>query len=79
MKIGTEIGYLNVLDEDKVDNMLSLVKGIGSKDNDKYELMNEMLKTKTMFNYEENRFYSIRISNLQSNGFTKEKVYVIRI
>ena len=79
MKIGTEIGYFNVLNEDKVDNMLSLVKGIGSKDNDKFELMNGTLKTKTMFNYEENRFYSIRIRNLQSNGFTKEKVYVIRI
>ena len=38
-----------------------MVEGIGSEDNDKFELINDTLLTKVMFNYEVKALYSIRL------------------
>ena len=35
--------------------------GVGSEDNDKFELINETFVTKVMFNYEVKALYSIRL------------------
>ena len=55
------------------------MEGVGSKDNNKFELVNKTLKTKAMFNYEIQPYYSISMRVLDSNGLMKEKVFVIRI
>ena len=60
-------------------NSLSLVEGVGSEDNNKFELVkNKTLVTKVMFNYEVQVYYSIRL-RFQQSGFIKEKVYVVQI
>ena len=58
---------------------MSLVEGIGSQDNNKFELLkNKTLVTKVTFNYEVKKYYSIRL-RFQNSGFVKEKVYVVHI
>ena len=56
-----------------------MIEGVGSEDNDKFELVNNTLFTKVMFNYEVKSLYSIRLRIQDSDGFWKEKVYVVRI
>ena len=58
---------------------MSLVEGIGSNDNDKFEIINTTLVTKVMFNYEANSLHSIRVRAYDSEGNKKEKIYVVRV
>ena len=38
-----------------------MIEGVGSEDNHKFELVNNTLFTKVMFNYEVKSLYSIRL------------------
>ena len=79
MLTGSKVGYFAILFDEKGYYNLSFVGGEGSKDNDKFELANNTLTTKVIFNYEIQVLYSIRLRIKSSNGLTKEKVYVVRI
>ena len=57
---------------------MSLVEGVGSEDNDKFEIINTTLVTKAMFNYEAKALLSIRV-RIQDSQTNFEKVYVVRI
>ena len=58
---------------------MSLVKGVGWEDNNKFEIINTTLVTKVIFNYEVKSLHSIRLRIQDSEGIKKEKVYVVRI
>ena len=68
MKIGTEIGTFEAINEEEGDYSLSLVGGVGSEDNYEFELKNRTLVTKVMFNYELKAYHSIRLRIRHSNG-----------
>ena len=55
------------------------MEGVGSNDNDKFEIINTTFVTKVMFNYEAKVLHSIRVRIQDLEGNQKEKIYVVRI
>lgn len=80
--LGTTVGSLSSTDPDTdlLDNhTYSLVSGVGSTDNSAFTIVGANLKTNTVFNYEADASYSIRVRTTDSYGGNYEKSFTITI
>ncbi len=77
---GTVVGKLRTVDPDQGDTFAyKLVAGLGDKDNGKFKIEGNVLKTAAKFNYEAKKEYSIRIRSTDKGGLTKDKVLTILV
>jgi gliding motility-associated-like protein len=80
LPIGTQIGLLNTSDIDDGDtHSYQLVSGIGSNDNANFEIRNNVLVSKSSFNFEQKSNYQIRIRTIDEGGLQYEKSFQILI
>jgi gliding motility-associated-like protein len=76
----TQVGLLNTADVDGGDAYsYELVSGIGSNDNAFFEIRNNVLVSKTSFNFEQKSDYQIRIQTTDEGGLKYEKSFHILI
>lgn len=76
----TVIGVMTSVDEDLSDVFTySLVDGEGSDDNDDFLIVDDELRSNTIFNYEVKSQYSIRIRTIDSKLGSFEKEFTIQI
>jgi gliding motility-associated-like protein len=77
---GSQIGILNVADIDDGDtHNYQLVSGVGAIDNSNFEIRNNVLVSKSSFNYEQKNDYQIRIKVTDEGGLVYEKSFHILI
>ncbi|KPA18056.1 Cadherin domain protein, partial [Candidatus Magnetomorum sp. HK-1] len=78
--ISSTIGTFSTTDPDSGEPFTyTLVSGTGSTDNASFSIYSSTLKTASVFNYESQSSYSIRVSTTDSGGATYEKVFTITI
>jgi len=78
-QVGTEVGFFYTIDPDLPNDFFTyeLVSGAGDVDNDSFEIVGSSLKTKEVFNYEEQMIYRIRVRSTDWGGKTFEKAFLI--
>src|SRR5262249_22485680 len=75
---GTEVGALSTTDADAGDTFIySLVSGVGSTDNGKFEISGNQLQTKQPLDFEADPSLSVRIQTSDGHGGTFEKAFTI--
>ncbi len=80
LPIGTQVGLLNTADIDEGDtHSYQLVAGIGSNDNVNFEIRNNVLVSKSSFNFEQKNDYQVRIKVTDEGGLVFEKSFHILI
>ena len=80
MPLGTLVGILSVADVDDGDtHSYQLVPGLGSNDNSQFEIRNNVLVSKSVFNFEQKNDYQIRIKVTDEGGLVYEKSFHILI
>jgi gliding motility-associated-like protein len=78
--IGSQVGILSTADVDDGDtHSYQLVSGIGSNDNANFEIRNNVLVSKSSFNFEQKNDYQIRIRTIDEGGLLFEKTFHILI
>ncbi len=78
--LGTTIGTLGTVDTDAGQTFTySLVNGAGSSGNNLFAIQNGLLKTNAIFNFEQQRRYTIRIQTNDGNGGTYTDTFNISI
>lgn len=77
--VGTEVGIFYTIDPDVPNDSFTyeLVSGVGDDDNDSFEIEGSSLKTKEVFNYEEQMIHRIRVRSTDWGGKTLEKAFLI--
>jgi hypothetical protein len=77
--IGTIIGDFETTDPDVPYDSFTyaLVSGVGDDDNDSFEISGSSLKSKEVFNYEDQWIYRIRVRSTDWGGKTLEKAFLI--
>jgi hypothetical protein len=77
--VGTEVGIFYTIDPDVPNDSFTyeLVSGVGGDDNDSFEIEGSSLKTKEVFNYEEQMIHRIRVRSTDWGGKTFEKAFLI--
>ncbi|MFA8451253.1 MAG: T9SS type A sorting domain-containing protein [Bacteroidales bacterium] len=79
---GSLVGFLMGIDQDPADTEFAfeLVEGIGSEDNDKFTILNNTLKTRSVFVYnEQNKFLKIRLKVTDAKKLSYEKSLQIEV
>ncbi len=77
--INTVVGELTAEDPDEPSTFtFTLVRGEGSTDNMSFNILNDKLRTSSIFDYETKNSYSVRIQ-VSDGSFTFEKVFAITI
>lgn len=78
-QVGTEVGFFYTIDPDVPYDSFTyeLVSGAGDVDNSSFEIVGSSLKTKEVFNYEEQMIYRIRVRSTDWGGKTFEKAFLI--
>ena len=80
LAIGTQVGILTTTDVDFGDShQYQLVTGAGSADNASFEISNNQLKVKAVFNFEQKSNYQIRIKTTDEGGLSYEQAFVIQV
>lgn len=78
--VPTFIGNFLVVDADSNDShTLTLVNGIGSDDNGKFEIAGSKLQSKQSLDFESQRLYSIRVRATDANGLLIEKQFNLSV
>lgn len=78
--IGTIVGAFTTVDVDAFDSFTyKLVAGIGGNDNHKFSISDNQLVSNTVFNYEEQSSYTIRVRTEDGNGGQLDVSFVIQI
>lgn len=76
----TSIGVLTTTDQDAGNTFTySLVSGIGSTDNNSFNISSNTLRSSTSFDYETKKSYSVRIRTTDNAGTYFEKIVSISI
>ncbi len=76
---GTTVGGFSAVDLEPGIFSYSLVSGVGSTDNNKFTIIDDTLKTNTLFYYNIQNLYSIRVKVTDEDGGILEKQFNIRI
>ncbi|ETR68370.1 MAG: hypothetical protein OMM_10599, partial [Candidatus Magnetoglobus multicellularis str. Araruama] len=77
---GTTIGTFSTTDPDSGESFTyALVSGTGSTDNSSFSISGSSLRTASVFNYESQSSYSIRVRTTDSGGETYEEAFTITI
>lgn len=77
---GTTVGTVSANDPDPSDTVsFSLVSGVGSTDNDSFEIVGTSLRSTAAYNFESKSSYSIRIRATDSHTATVDQVFTITI
>ena len=80
MPIGTEIGQFSTIDEDEADNFTySLVTGFGSAGNSAFRITDNVLFSDSIFDYEQQRIFTIRVQVTDQSGDGPQQVFGILI
>jgi gliding motility-associated-like protein len=78
--LGTTVGALGTVDTDAGQTFTySLVNGAGSSGNNLFAIQNGLLKTNAIFNFEQQRRYTVRIQTNDGNGGTFTDTFNIAI
>lgn len=81
--IGTLVGELSTIDPELENtHIFELCDGDGCTDNDSFEIVNNQLKSKTLFDFETQKEFSIRIKTTENNtsdSFSFEKIFKIKV
>jgi Ca2+-binding RTX toxin-like protein len=78
--IGTAVGTLITTDPNPGDTFTySLVSGTGSTDNALFSLVGYQLQTNSLFDFETQNSYSIRVRTTDPSGITFEKAFTISV
>jgi hypothetical protein len=78
--IGTPVGLLETSDPDSGDTFTySLVPGVGAADNALFQVVDGVLQTNSVFDFETQSGYSVRIRSTDANGLGQEKVFALSI
>ncbi len=78
--VPTFIGNFQVLDVDASDtHLLTLVSGLGSDDNSKFEIVGTKLQSKQILDFESQRLHSIRVRATDANGLQFEKQFKVSV
>ncbi|WP_155593415.1 InlB B-repeat-containing protein [Lysinibacillus cavernae] len=77
---GTTVGTLSATDPDAGETLTySLVAGQGDTNNSSFSIYGDQLKTESMFDYETNSSYSVRIRVTDKGGLFYEKEFTISV
>jgi hypothetical protein len=74
-----ELTKIIVDDIDDTTHDITLVEGDGSDDNDNFFVVGDMLHTKIIFDYEDQKEHFIRLKAEDSGGLSIEKAFVITV
>jgi hypothetical protein len=78
--IGTVVSTLNTVDPDANNTFTySLVTGTGSTDNALFTIDENLLKTNTVFNFEAQNSYNIRVRTTDQGGLSYEKQIIVAV
>ena len=78
--LGTFVGRLETIDPDQYDYFkYSFVSGEGGEDNSLFLLQISDIFTNTIFNYNQKRVYSIRVSSTDSFGYSIQRIIKLNI
>ncbi len=78
--IGTLVGTLSTTDADAFDNFTyKLIAGTGGTDNHRFTISGNQLLSNSVFNYEQQNTYSIRILTDDGNGGQLQKTFLISV
>jgi hypothetical protein len=75
--VGTEIGSFFTIDPDLPNDYFTYTLDPGVDNNDSFEIDGSSLRTKEVFNYEEQKIYRIRVRSTDLSGETLEKAFLI--
>ncbi len=77
---GTFVGIINTADEDNGDShTLALVSGAGDADNALFALVNNVLTTNAVLDFNTQVQYTIRVSSTDAAGAIVEEVFIINL
>ena len=77
--IGTVVGDITVIKENRTVFSLTLVDGLGGDDNASFEVTGKDLKSKEMFDFETKNSYKIRVKAENSLGEVLFSTYIISV
>ncbi len=76
--VGTDVGTISATDHDNGDNVTYTFAN-GGTDNDKFQIVGNVLKTSAVFNYEAKKTYAIRVKAEDTGGLSMEKDITVSI
>jgi len=77
---GTAVGTLTTTDQDAGDTFgYALVAGTGDADNGVFEIAGNVLKSKSVFDYESQSSYTIRVRSTDAGGLFTEQVFTVTV
>lgn len=80
LPVGTFIGVLNTVDEDQLNGFsYSFTGGQGSTNNNQFTVSNDSLFTKSIFNFEQAKSYSIRLKSTDNTLVSVERSFTIAV
>ena len=77
--IGTVVADFTVVKEDRTVFALTLVDGVGGEDNSSFEIIGNILKVKSIFDFETKNIYKIRVQAVSSRGDVLEQAFTITV
>ena len=77
---GSHIGWLRVQDPDIYDShSFSLASGAGDRDNQRFQIVGNSLRTRESFNFESQVVHSIHVRATDSEGLFAEQIFEIEV
>ena len=77
---GTTVGTFSTTDPDAGDSFTyALVSGVGDSDNAAFTIVGNQLQTAVTFDFEGQKFYSIRVQSKDAGGLFTEAVFTISV
>ncbi len=80
LSAGTSMGNLSTVDPDADESFTyALISGASNTGNSSFTIAGNVLKTNTVFDYEKQTSYSIRMNVMDAGGLKLEKVFVLSV
>jgi hypothetical protein len=73
------VADFTVVKEDRTVFALTLVDGVGGEDNSSFEIIGNILKVKSIFDFETKNIYKIRVQAVSSRGDVLEQAFTITV
>ncbi len=78
--VGTTVGSLSTVDQDSLDShSYALVAGTGDDDNALFAVVGNELRTASLFDFESQSSFSIRLQSTDSGGLLHERVFMLSV